>query len=86
MARAQAVNDQLANSRLLSYAGWGHTAYDRSACTAHVDAYLVDGTLPPRRTVCPANPNPFLSPPAAPAVQSDHVAGAPPGWLLRPEP
>jgi pimeloyl-ACP methyl ester carboxylesterase len=84
---AQAVNDQLANSRLLSYAGWGHTAYGRNACTAaHVDAYLVDGTLPPPRTVCRANPNPFLTPPATLAAPSDHVAGAPPGWLLRPEP
>jgi pimeloyl-ACP methyl ester carboxylesterase len=84
---AQAVNDQLANSRLLSYAGWGHTAYGRNACTAaHVDAYLVDGKLPPPRTVCRANPNPFLQPPVAMAAQSDHVAGAPPGWLLRPEP
>ena len=40
-AGARAVNRQLANSRLLSYAGWGHTAYGRSECTtAHVDAYL----------------------------------------------
>ena len=44
---ARAVNQQLANSRLLSYAGWGHTAYGRNDCaTAHIDAYLVDGTLP----------------------------------------
>jgi pimeloyl-ACP methyl ester carboxylesterase len=84
---AQAVNQQLANSRLLSYAGWGHTAYGRSDCTtAHVNAYVVDGTLPRPGTVCPANPNPFLSVPAALAAQGDHVAGAPPAWLLRPEP
>jgi pimeloyl-ACP methyl ester carboxylesterase len=52
----------LRNSRLLSYAGWGHTAYGRSECaTAHVDQYLLDGTLPPTGTVCPANPNPFLA-------------------------
>jgi TAP-like protein len=77
----------LANSRLLSYAGWGHTAYGRNDCTtAHVDAYLVDGALPRVGMVCRANPNPFLSPPAALTALSDHVAGAPPGWLLRPEP
>lgn len=84
---ARAVNQQLANSRLLSYAGWGHTAYGRNDCTtAHVDAYLVDGALPRVGMVCRANPNPFLSPPAALTALSDHVAGAPPGWLLRPEP
>ena len=84
---ARAVNQQIANSRLLSYAGWGHTAYGRNGCTtAHIDAYLVDGTLPRAGTVCPANPNPFLSVPAALAAQGDQIAGAPPIWLLRPEP
>jgi pimeloyl-ACP methyl ester carboxylesterase len=84
---ARAVNQQLANSRLLSYAGWGHTAYGRNDCTtAHIDAYLVGGTLPRTGTVCRANPNPFLSAPAALAAPTDPVAGAPPSWLLRPEP
>jgi len=84
---ARAVNQQLANSRLLSYAGWGHTAYGRNDCTTeHIDAYLVGGRLPRAGTVCRANPNPFLSVPAALAALSDRVAGAPPGWLLRPEP
>ena len=84
---ARAVNQQLANSRLLSYAGWGHTAYGRNDCTtAHVDAYLVGGTLPRAGTVCQANPNPFLSVPAALTAPSIDVAGAPPAWLLRPEP
>jgi pimeloyl-ACP methyl ester carboxylesterase len=51
----------LRNSRLLSYAGWGHTAFGRSECvTDHVVEYLKDGTLPPKGTVCEANPNPFL--------------------------
>ena len=37
----------LGNARLLSYAGWGHTAYDRSACvTDFVNAYLLRGALP----------------------------------------
>ena len=41
---ARAVNQQIGNSRLLSYAGWGHTAYGRNDCTrAHIDSYLVEG-------------------------------------------
>ena len=58
---AQAANRFLRGSALLSYAGWGHTAYGRSECTTeYVNAYLVDGAVPPAGTVCPANPNPFL--------------------------
>ncbi|GHH34043.1 alpha/beta hydrolase [Lentzea cavernae] len=58
---AQAVARQLPNSRLLAYAGWGHIAYRRSQCAVDaVHSYLLDGTLPPAGTVCPANPNPFL--------------------------
>jgi hypothetical protein len=52
----------LKNSRLLSYAGWGHTAFERSECvTQYVVDYLLDGSLPPVGTVCPANPNPFVT-------------------------
>ena len=83
-AGAQASSRLLRNSRLLSYAGWGHTAYGRSACTtAHVDAYLLDGTLPPEGTVCPANPNPFLT--ASARMRSAPRVGLPPSWTLRPE-
>ena len=58
---AQAANRQLAGSRLLAYAGWGHTAYGLSKCASdHTDAYLLNVTLPAVGTVCPANPNPFL--------------------------
>ena len=58
---AVASSQLLKNSRLLSYAGWGHTAFGRSDCvTDYVVGYLIDRTLPPRGTVCPANPNPFL--------------------------
>jgi pimeloyl-ACP methyl ester carboxylesterase len=58
---AMTSSQLLKNSRLLTYAGWGHTAFDRSACvTDYVVDYLRDGTLPPKGTVCPANPNPFL--------------------------
>jgi pimeloyl-ACP methyl ester carboxylesterase len=60
-AGAQAVAQQLPNSRLLSYAGWGHIAYRRSQCAVdYIHAYLLNGTLPAVGTVCPANPNPFL--------------------------
>jgi len=59
---AQASNRLLPNSRLLSYAGWGHTAFGRSACaTNYIASYLLEGSLPPKGTVCPENPNPFVS-------------------------
>jgi pimeloyl-ACP methyl ester carboxylesterase len=58
---AVASSKLLVNSRLLSYAGWGHTAFGRSDCvTNFVVDYLRDGSLPAEGTVCPANPNPFL--------------------------
>lgn len=72
-AGAVASDRLLRNSRLLSYAGWGHTAYGRSACvTGHVDSYLLRGALPARGTVCPANPNPFL-----PSAARSPAAGQP---------
>jgi pimeloyl-ACP methyl ester carboxylesterase len=50
----------LPNSRLLTYAGWGHTAYGTTPCTTQtVERYLVWGGLPPRGKVCRAQPNPF---------------------------
>jgi pimeloyl-ACP methyl ester carboxylesterase len=84
-AGAQASNRLLKKSRLLSYAGWGHTAYGRSKCTTEfINEYLLDGSLPPAGTVCPANPNPFLAA-ARSAVQRAPLVGLPPTWLLRPE-
>ena len=78
-AGAQASARLLRNSRLLSYAGWGHTAYGRSACTTdYVDAYLLSGALPPRGTVCPANPNPFLPTAATRAARQAPQTVAPP--------
>ena len=82
-AGAQASNRLLEGSRLLSYAGWGHTAYGRSACvTTHVNSYLLNGTLPPEGTLCPANPNPFLSTSTAQA-EGGPVAGFPTAWPSR---
>lgn len=88
-AGAQASAELLVGSRLLSYAGWGHTVYGRNECsTAHIDAYLLDGTLPPEGTVCPANPNPFLT--AAGAAEARErtipLPGSPPSWVVRPDP
>jgi pimeloyl-ACP methyl ester carboxylesterase len=84
---AQATSRLLENSRLLSYAGWGHTAYGRSECTTEfVDAYLLDGSLPPKGTVCPANPNPFLDFEEASLSAEAHAVGLPPDWVVQPEP
>lgn len=83
-AGAQAVNGFLGGSRLLSYAGWGHTAYGRSACvTASVDAYLLNGSLPPEGTVCPANPNPFLDASIQTETLTGVLVGLPPTWPTR---
>ena len=86
---AVAANRLLRGSRLLSYAGWGHTAYERSTCvTDHLTAYLYNGKLPPEGTVCPANPSPWASAEASGAFASKAAApqqlpinGLPPPWL-----
>lgn len=51
---AEALTEQLGNARLLTYEGWGHGAYTSgNACVVSaVDAYLVDGELPPEGEVC----------------------------------
>ena len=83
-AGAVASDRLLRNSRLLSYAGWGHTAYGRSDCvTDYVDGYLLTVTLPPAGTVCPANPNPFLSVAGREARTTAPLVGLPPTWLSR---
>ena len=56
----------LPNSRLLSYAGWGHVAFhlQRNACVdAHVSHYLLTATPPAPGTVCHPDP-PFPPSPA----------------------
>ncbi|HEY2957497.1 MAG TPA: alpha/beta hydrolase [Actinomycetota bacterium] len=70
---AQTVAGLLPNSRLLSYAGWGHTVYwGVSSCVdAAVNAYLVNGVLPPAGTVCQPEIDPF-----APAAPGAAAAGA----------
>ena len=80
---AVASDRLLRNSRLLSYAGWGHTAYGRSGCvTGYVDAYLLRGSLPPAGTVCPANPNPFRTEAERRGGPTGPLLGVPP-WPQR---
>lgn len=83
---ARATSRLLKNSRLLSYAGWGHTAYGRSECTTgFIDAYLLDAALPPTGTVCPANPNPFLVAATRSTTRNTPLVGLPPSWVIRPQ-
>ena len=75
---AKIVSRLLPNSRLLTYAGWGHTAYlsAGSSCSdAAVSAYLLRGTLPAQGKVCPTEFNPFTVP-SGPAAQAAAAAGA----------
>ncbi|HEV8555117.1 MAG TPA: alpha/beta hydrolase [Actinophytocola sp.] len=52
---AQRVQRDIAGSRLLTVDGDGHTGILHSSCArTRMAAYLVDGTLPPPGTVCPA--------------------------------
>ena len=84
-AGARASDRLLPNSRLLSYAGWGHTALrsqrllDRRTSTPICST----GTLPPAGTVCPANPNPFLASPGCSRRRAAPLVGLPPAWLFR---
>ncbi|MER5727155.1 alpha/beta hydrolase [Streptomyces sp. NPDC002138] len=56
---AVALAGTLDNGRLLTFAGEGHTGYNRSQCvSALVNAYLADLTLPARGTVCADEPPP----------------------------
>ena len=52
---------ELANARLLTLEGSGHTALvNPGACIdRHVVRYLIKGTLPPVGATCPQDPPPF---------------------------
>jgi pimeloyl-ACP methyl ester carboxylesterase len=86
-ADAVATSQLMPGSRLLSYAGWGHTAFDRSACVrGYVVDYLLNGSLPPVDTVCPVEANPFADAiPASGAAPSNARSlprvGLPAPWL-----
>jgi hypothetical protein len=52
-AWAQAVNQQITNSVLLTRQGNGHVSYDKSQCAQQAeDDYLINLTLPAAGTVC----------------------------------
>ncbi|MFD7437998.1 alpha/beta hydrolase [Streptomyces sp. NPDC059861] len=58
---SQAMARELADARLLTHEGYGHTALvNPSTCVqAHESRYLVDGTLPPAGTKCRQDKPPF---------------------------
>ncbi|MFI9612811.1 alpha/beta hydrolase [Streptomyces sp. NPDC052023] len=60
---SQAMARELADARLLTHEGYGHTALvNPSSCVqAHESRYLVDGTLPPEGTKCRQDRPPFSS-------------------------
>ncbi|HEX9336010.1 MAG TPA: alpha/beta hydrolase, partial [Pseudonocardiaceae bacterium] len=58
---AVAMSDDLADARLLTVRGYGHTALgNHSSCVDAVESdYFVTGALPPRGTVCHQDQSPF---------------------------
>jgi pimeloyl-ACP methyl ester carboxylesterase len=58
---AVSTSHELANARLLTLDGWGHTAFFQgSICVDQYDAaYLIDGTLPAPGTTCSPDSPPF---------------------------
>jgi hypothetical protein len=57
---ALALDRVLSRSRLLTVDYAGHTSLGQSVCvTRKVDAYLINGSLPPRGTVCESDRQPF---------------------------
>jgi len=64
----------LPRSRLLTLAGWGHTALFASACVdGYVNRYLLTSRVPPAGTVCQPDVVPFAE--AAPPAQTLRAAG-----------
>ncbi|WP_261386635.1 alpha/beta hydrolase [Streptomyces sp. BK340] len=63
-ADAQAMARELADARLLTHEGYGHTALiNPSSCVqAYESRYFVDGTLPPAGTTCHQDKPPFPAP------------------------
>ena len=75
---AVAASELLPNSVLLTYGGWGHTAYGSSGnfcVNTHVTAYLVTGQLPEPGTVCEPEGSPF-GPISAPSPSMVEVGAA----------
>ncbi|WP_455361419.1 alpha/beta hydrolase [Streptomyces sp. SYSU K21746] len=61
---AQAMTRELADARLLTNSGHGHTALlNPSSCVNEYESrYLIDGTLPPTGTTCRQDTPPFSKP------------------------
>ncbi|MFD7686117.1 alpha/beta hydrolase [Streptomyces sp. NPDC059781] len=61
---ARAMAGALADARLLTHSGHGHTAlFNPSGCVNEYESrYLVDGTLPPPGTTCRQDTAPFATP------------------------
>jgi hypothetical protein len=75
---AVAVSRLLPNSRLLSYAGWGHAAYfiaGNFCVDSHVTRYLLTGQVPPVDTVCQPEGSP-LGPTSAATPAETRVGAA----------
>jgi hypothetical protein len=65
---AVTVSKLLPNSRLLSYAGWGHTAFLNAGNVCvdnHIARYLINAQVPPTGTVCQPDRSPFAPPEAS---------------------
>jgi len=76
---AVSASRRLPNSRLLTSTNWGHTGYGTGDCaTGAIDAYLLNGTLPARGTVCEGAFQPFTDPVARSARRSASGAARPP--------
>jgi pimeloyl-ACP methyl ester carboxylesterase len=76
----------LPNSRLLTYAGWGHTAFftGNFCVDSHVTRYLVTTRVPPAGTVCQPQGSPF-GPLEASALARAEAAATVVGMPLLPE-
>lgn len=75
---AVAASQLLPNSRLLSYAGWGHAAYliaGNFCVDSHVTHYLLTGQVPAAGTVCRPQGSPF-GPTSAATQSAAQVAAA----------
>ncbi|MET7928551.1 alpha/beta fold hydrolase [Streptomyces sp. NPDC005349] len=72
-ADAQALAGELADARLLTHEGYGHTALiNPSSCVKTYESrYLVDGTLPPAGTTCRQDKPPFPAPKPVDGVATD---------------
>jgi pimeloyl-ACP methyl ester carboxylesterase len=75
---AVTASELLPNAALLTYGGWGHTAYlsaGNFCVDSHVTRYLLTGELPEAGTVCPPEGSPF-GPTSAATLSTAQVGAA----------